>query len=316
MRLKNCNLGHSLHVSVAAKSYIATPVKRLGESACKNRYAETRWIPWSLEMFMQILDKLVSSPILLIGTFLAVSFMVGGLRHWLLDHSLRDRQQFSDEEFGKTFFPGSKRSADVAVRVREILSENLEMPLDGIRPEDRLDEELNVQLEANPHLFWSLEEEYGFDAMVEDLEEFQKTVAGIVTFSDLVNYVEGKVDQEPKKGRKKKSEHEIDPDDRTGDFIAAMWFGGLITTIVAEILGFRWLRNLGLTIAFLPLGIGGLYMCCKMIGEVISIARNEGLKVLLGHPFSSLYTLAMFTTFLLVGVWFTGGIIEIWFSEK
>jgi hypothetical protein len=50
-------------------------------------------------VFLQILDKIVSSPMLLIGTFLTVSFMVGGLRHWLLDHSLRDRQQFGDEEF-------------------------------------------------------------------------------------------------------------------------------------------------------------------------------------------------------------------------
>ena len=268
-----------------------------------------------LVMFLQILDKIVSSPILLVGTFLTVSFMVGGIRRWLLDHSLRDRQQFTDEEFGKTFFSGSERSADVAVRVREILSENLEMPLDGIRPEDKLDEDLNAQLEANPHLFWSLEEEYGFDAKVEDLEEFEKTVAGIVTFSDLVKYVERKIDEIPKKKRKKNGKYEIDPDDRTSDYIAAMWFGGLILTIFGSVFRIEILSSIGLTIAFLPLAMGAFYMCTFVIKEFASEIGQNGWKVLQEHPFGTLFLLVQLALYATVGTWFSRGIFSIWFGE-
>ena len=266
-------------------------------------------------MFLQILDKIVSSPMLLIGTLLVVSFMFGGVRHWLLDQSLRDRQQFSDEEFGKTFFSGSERSADVAVRVREILSENLEMPLDGIRPEDKLDEDLNVQLEVNPHLFWSLEEEYGFDAKVEDLEEFQKTVAGITTFSDLVRYVEAKIDEKPKKRKKKRGKYEIDPDDNTSDYIAAMWFGGLFMVIVGEVLRIETVTAFGLTIAFLPLAFGAFYLCTNVIKEFASEIGQSGWKVLLEHPFGTLFLSVQLAFYAYIGAWFFRIIFAAWFGE-
>jgi len=267
-------------------------------------------------MFLQILDKIVSSPMLLIGTFLVVSFMIGGVRHWLLDQSLRDRQQFSDEEFGKTFFSSSERRADVSVRVREILSENLEMPLDGIRPDDKLDEDLNAQLEGNPHLFWSLEEEYGFDAKVEVLEEFEKTVAGITTFSDLVKYVERKVDEKPKKRKKKKGKYEIDPDDNTSDYIAAMWFIGLFMVIVGEVLTIKTLSALGYTIAFLPLAIGTFYMCTIVIKEFASEIGQNGWKVLLQHPFGTLFLLVQLVFYAYVGAWFSRIIYAGWFGES
>ena len=267
-------------------------------------------------MFLQILDKIVSSPMLLIGTLLVVSFMIGGVRHWLLDQSLQDRQQFSDEEFGKTFFSGSERSADVAVRVREILSENLEMPLDGIRPEDKLDDDLNAQLEVNPHLFWSLEEEYGFDAKVEDLEEFQKTVAGITTFSDLVNYVERMIREQPKKKNKNRGKYEIDPDDNTSDYIAAAWFGGLIITIIGEASSMKALSAFGLTLAFMPLAIGAFYLCTIVIKEFASEIGPNGWKVLLEYPFGTLFLMVQLAFYAYVGSWFSRIILAAWFGDN
>ena len=265
-------------------------------------------------MLLQIFDKIVSSPTLLVGTFLAISLTVGATKHWLINSSLRDRPQFDDKDFGKTFFSGSKRSEDIAVRVRRILSENLEMPFDGIRPEDKLDEDLNAQLEINPHLFWELEEEFGFDAVVEDLDVFQETTAGITTFSDLVKYVEVKIDELTTRGKRKRNEFEIDSDDHAGNLFATMWFGGLIAFFAGEIMGFEWLGALGLTIAFLPIAVGALYMCCKMIAEVVSIARNEGLQILLEHPWSTLFSAVIFSSLLWVGLWFTCGILSLWFG--
>ncbi len=77
-------------------------------------------------MFLHILGKIVSSPMLLIGTFLVIAFIVGTIKHWLMNRSLLDRQQFDDEEFGRSFYGGHNVRADLAVRVRRILSDNLE----------------------------------------------------------------------------------------------------------------------------------------------------------------------------------------------
>src|SRR5437899_702382 len=74
--------------------------------------------------------------------------------------SLATRAQRPDEQFGRGFFSDPKR-ADVAVRVRRVLSNNLKMPLDGLTPSDRLNDDLNAELPANPHLFWELEAEFG-----------------------------------------------------------------------------------------------------------------------------------------------------------
>ena len=267
-------------------------------------------------MFLQILGKIVSSPVLLIGTFLVISFMVGTIKHWLMNRSLLDRQQFDDEEFGRSFYGGHKVRADLAVRVRRILSDNLEMSLDGIRPEDHLDDDLDVQLEVNPDLFWALEKEFGFNARVEELEVFEKTTSEIATFSDLVSYVERKVDELKKKGVRKKVADEIDPDDRTSDYIAALWFGGLFFFFVGETFGIHLLSAIGLTAAFSPLALGAFYLCGNMVREVISISRNEGLQMLWQHPFSTLLSLAMFSMFLLFGGWFGWGIITIWFFDR
>jgi len=47
--------------------------------------------------FLHVLDKIASSPMLLIGTLLVMSFMVGAIEHWLMNRSLLDRQQFNDD---------------------------------------------------------------------------------------------------------------------------------------------------------------------------------------------------------------------------
>jgi len=266
-------------------------------------------------MLLQILDKIVSSPTLLFGTFLAISFLVGATKHWLTDQSLRDRQQFDDDQFAKSFFAGNQRTADIAVRVRKILSDNLEISLGGIRPEDKLNDDLDTQLSANPDLFWELEKAFGIDAMVENLDEFERITTEIVTFADLVKYIEAKVDELPKRANKKKGEFEIDADDRIGDIVAAMWFGGLTTYFVGDAFGYNRVAAIGLTTAFLPFAAGGFYMCSKMIGEVIKISKDEGLRILMEHPFSTLMSLAIFAAFFSAGAWFSWGIMQLWFGE-
>src|ERR1051325_619988 len=106
--------------------------------------------------------------------------------------SLAARAQHNGVEFGRGFFSHPKR-ADIATRAREVLSKNLKMPLEGLTPSDRLNEDLNAELAANPHLFWELEAEFGIKTDVEDLDSHEKTLERLVTFQDLVEYIELKI---------------------------------------------------------------------------------------------------------------------------
>src|SRR5436189_4234319 len=88
--------------------------------------------------------------------------------------SLATRAQHSDEQFGLVFFSDPKR-ADIAVRVRRVLSSNLKMSLDGLTPSDRLNDALDAELPANLHLFWELEAEFGIKTDVEDFDSHEKS---------------------------------------------------------------------------------------------------------------------------------------------
>src|SRR5262245_13649492 len=70
---------------------------------------------------------------------------------------LKQRLQYSDEEFGRRFYLNDPARAEVAGRVRKVLAANLEMPLAGLTPTDRLETDLNAELPLNPDLFWDLE---------------------------------------------------------------------------------------------------------------------------------------------------------------
>ena len=141
---------------------------------------------------MTTTDVVVLIAILAVGTCI-VGFM---LRDWLGKRrrikALAARLQYDDDaDFGRRFFPDAKR-AEIAARVRRVLSKNLEMPLGGLTPSDRLDDDLNAELACNPHLFWDLDAE--FDIKTSDtLEAFENAVKRVVTFQDLVDFVEGGV---------------------------------------------------------------------------------------------------------------------------
>ena len=70
-----------------------------------------------------------------------------------------------------------------------MLSKNLEMPLNGLTPSDRLNEDLNAEVVLNPDLFWELETEFGIITGVDDVQAFEKTLERLVTFQDLVEFL-------------------------------------------------------------------------------------------------------------------------------
>ncbi len=102
---------------------------------------------------------------------------------------LASREPLDSRTFALTFFGDSPAKVEVAVALREVLSKNLKQQLDGLRPDDRLDEDLHAELPANPHLFWDIEREIGVATPVTDWDAYQRCLANIHTFRDLVDYV-------------------------------------------------------------------------------------------------------------------------------
>jgi len=121
-----------------------------------------------------------SELIVLIGVGLVATYVVTMmLRDWRRKRriiaSFAARLQHDDEQFGRAYFNDAKR-ADIAVRARRVLSKNLEMPLNGLTPSDRLNEDLNAEVVLNPDLFWELETEFGIITGADDVQAFEKTL--------------------------------------------------------------------------------------------------------------------------------------------
>jgi acyl carrier protein len=127
-----------------------------------------------------------------VATFIVTVFFRDWLRKRRIVATLSRRTQRDDERFSREFYPDPKRSK-IAIRVRRVLARNLEMRLTGLMPQDHLENDLDAELPANPHLFWELEAEFGITTDVEDMEAHEKSLVQLVTFQNLVEYVEQKM---------------------------------------------------------------------------------------------------------------------------
>ena len=228
---------------------------------------------------------------------------------------LRDRQQFADDDFGKEFFAGNGREW-LAVRTRRVLAENLETDLGGLRPDDRLDDDLDVQISANVDLFWQLEKEFRIDCQVEDLEVFEKTTSQLVTFSDLTSYVQKQLDE--KSSTRDESRANVTGDSRSDwmDVIGYSWFTGIAVCVASSMFDVDWLMTVGLTIAFLPITIGIASEVFQALSEMARNIRTNGFGVLLREPLSLIIWLAVLIPFLLVGIWFSWVLFNLYFGGK
>src|SRR5687767_11292683 len=103
---------------------------------------------------------------------------------------LASRPPLDDRRFGEMFFGDSPERAQLAVRLRALLAANLGESLEGLHPEDRLDEDLHAELIINPDLFWDLEDSFGVCTPLNQEDRMAAVVKSIRTFRDLVDYVE------------------------------------------------------------------------------------------------------------------------------
>lgn len=103
---------------------------------------------------------------------------------------LAQRPQLDSRAFGETYFGESPERARLAGEVREVLAASNNMNLDGLRPDDRLDDDLHAELE-DPHLFFGLEDAFGIPVPMR-IDEYQRCIESLTTFRDLVDYVQSK----------------------------------------------------------------------------------------------------------------------------
>jgi acyl carrier protein len=144
---------------------------------------------------MKISEVIVVVGIGVVGTYVITMVVRDRLKNRRAVKSLRARAQHDDEGFARAYFPEPKQG-DIAIRARRVLAANLNMPLRGLKPTDRLNEDLNAELERNPDLFWDLEEEFGIKTGLEDAD-IDKIIQRLVTFEDLVKFLEERISATP-----------------------------------------------------------------------------------------------------------------------
>ncbi|MCP4546730.1 MAG: hypothetical protein GY835_09735 [bacterium] len=99
---------------------------------------------------------------------------------------LATRQQFVAEEFGRHYFADNARRMTLAIKVRKMMDELLEVDLGGLHPDDGLETDLLLDALdslASVLLIQKIEEEWGLNISNRDTVKIR-------TFRDLVKYVD------------------------------------------------------------------------------------------------------------------------------
>ena len=133
---------------------------------------------------------------------LTVLFSLGILIVWLIiilaivavrrrrrSEMVRQPMDLDTLEFARSLYGDEPRKGALAVQLLELLSEEYSLPPGRIRPEDRLFDDLGVDLEADPQFLWQLKEKFGLRVPMDNLEDHQLVVHELTSFGDLVEFV-------------------------------------------------------------------------------------------------------------------------------
>ncbi|MBS0159014.1 MAG: acyl carrier protein [Nitrospira sp.] len=103
---------------------------------------------------------------------------------------LNARVQLAHQEFGRIHFGDSRLRAQLASDVREILSQHVPVPLDGLHPHDKFQEQLLIDTfdsMASIEFISDLEEKYGISFRNEP------SLGRDLTFRELIDLIEKRV---------------------------------------------------------------------------------------------------------------------------
>jgi len=235
------------------------------------------------------------------------------LQDWLrkrrITAALARRVQRDDSQF-LGFFPDPKR-ADIAIRARRVLSNNLKLPLDGLTPGDRLNEDLNAELPANPDFFWELEAEFGIKTNVEELDSHEKNLDRLVTFQDLVEYIERKLSEPlPQTTGADEDERPSRAYDLAIRSIPILCIGGFLTAVASIVLQKKSLINVGGLIFMSGIAVWGFANGGELLRNMIRAVRGLSFKELAAHPWRLIVLTSLVLFLLWVGCVVFEGILK------
>jgi len=223
--------------------------------------------------------------------------------------SFAARVQHADDEFARAYFPDPKQG-DIAIRTRRVISKNLKMVLDGLRPGDRLNDDLDAELERNPHLFWDLEEEFGIKTGIEDIETFDQTIQRLVTFEDLVKFLEERISNTPPNAPAEEEEKPSRPYQWAMRAIPMLFIGGLGTAVVGIFVQKKTMMNVGAMIFVSGLAIWGFGNGGELLRGIIQEYWGRPWKEIAAHSWWLMFLVFLVVFFLFVGSTLTLAILK------
>lgn len=242
---------------------------------------------------------------------IAIHIITSMFRDWLrkrqIARTLAGRNQNDDDEFRKLFLKPTL--ADIAVRARRILADNLKMSLRGLVPSDRLKEDLNAELAMNPHLFWELEKEFEIKTHVEDLEMHEKTLSKLVTFQDLVEYVEYRITARGTEPPEKEEEKPSLAYRVAIRSIPYLCIGGFLIVVVGIAVK-RSVINFGVLVFLSGFAVWGLANGGEMLRGVLKSLRGRSWKEIAARPWPLILLTGIALFFLYVGCILTWGMLK------
>ena len=217
--------------------------------------------------------------------------------------------QHDDDEFARAYFPDPKQ-ADIAIRARRVIAKNLKMPLQGLRPTDRLNDDLDAELEINPHLFWDLEEEFGIKTGVEELETFEKTLQGLVTFEDLVKFLAERISATPPNAPVAEEEKPSRPYQWAMRAMPILFIGGLGTAVVGIFVQKKTMMNVGVMIFASGVAVWGFSNGGEVLRGIIQEHWGRPWKEIAAHPWWLMFLVFLALFFLYAGSVITWAILK------
>lgn len=102
------------------------------------------------------------------------------------------RPQLHSEEFGRYYFSETPERAMLAAKIRDSLALYLKLPLEGLLPDDNLNEVCDAQTD-DPSMLWHLEEEFGLKPLDDFGDVFDSLEKELRTFRGVLEYVENEI---------------------------------------------------------------------------------------------------------------------------
>lgn len=242
------------------------------------------------------------------GIFFLVSTVREKRNQRRVKNRLEKRPSLNDSAFEGEFFADDPALAKTACRIRNILSDTLGIPLDGLHPEDKLKVDLGAGSAEFLCLFYEFEEEFRIETGVSDDKvlnsgELDKCVEKLVTFSDLVDYVQNKIAERPSEESLSSDEEEIPKAyDYAIDCIPYLCITGFVTIIIGWIIDKEWALTLGTILFFSGFAVWGFANGGGLLWMFIQNIREEGFQGFKDRPVRSLFGIVFLLFFMWIGL--------------